>query len=243
MFNMKNKITKTIITLIIVIVAGAFGIQIFAPQWYVTAHTKYFVINSNNPSHILDSYLKARVVERTLPKDGLMSKKFFVSNGVRFGVPFTGTPTVTKIEGGAVAYVFGDGKAVYIFNKPFNLLGEVNSAFIAKIFSKKELSSDFEFKKTIYNFSTDDLTFRTSMKNAVRLDYGLLSKKGLFVKPGDPPYEITAFQNDNVRGFQISTKADRIRALVEISDVIDLAGINMTQDEIDSIINSISVVK
>lgn len=229
--------------MIIAIVAGAIAIQIFAPQWYVTAHTKYFVINSNNPSHILDSYLKARAVERILPKDGLTSKNFFVSNGIRFGAPFAGAPTVTKIEGGAVAYVFGDGKAVYIFNKPLNLLSVVNSAFLAKIFTKEELSSDFEFKKTIYNFSTDDLTFRTSVKNAVRLDYGLLSKKGLFVKPGDPPYEITVFQNDKLKGFQISTKADRIRALIEISDVIDIACINMTQGEIDAVINSISVVK
>lgn len=91
--------------------------------------------------------------------------------------------------------------------------------------------------------SPDDLTFKSTKKDAMALGTGLTLKYFNFTVPGPSPYQIIAFHSKKYQGIEFVGGNDLKNVVIESDDLPVIKLVNMTQEEIDTIINSIEIVK
>ena len=114
---------------------------------------------------------------------------------------------------------------------------------LSPIFGEQAMSSNYEFLKKIYNMTPDDLTFKSSAAEAVALGTGLSLKGGTWLATGPGEVSIVAFKSKKFEGIQWTSSENTKSVIINIDGVPSIRLAKMTQEEIDTVINSIEIVK
>ncbi len=203
-------------------------------------------------------YMYVRVKEKELPESSVELKNYITFSDIKVGVPFVGQPIVQDYSGGRV-YIFDKDQSILISNaKTTSLLDKIQSANqeypkygvdLSAMFDKKILGSDIEFKKAVYNVVPSDIKFFMGEKKLRTIEWSLETKVFLDVffkasgKPLDQPMNIVVFYGKKFSGLQYSSGSDIKTASIEIDGLPFLRLQNVTQAEIDAVINSIEIVE
>ncbi len=247
---------KKILKIIALIISGIVGIiivtgiiiYIFVPQWYLIAFTKQFIVHDKLLTNdYANTIMFTRVTERTVPESSLPIARYITENGVKIGVPFKTVPQIKDVPGGGRIYEFENKTYVFIMKDAIvNLLGQITNDKkndLSPIFGQQAMSSNFEFLKKIYNMTPDDLTFKSSSAEAVALGTGLSLKAGTSIATGPGKVSIVAFKSQKFKGIQWTSGDDIKSVVIHIDDIPSIRLAKMTQEEIDTVINSIEIVK
>ena len=238
-----KKLFKIILISLASLILLAYIVIFVIPQVYLVPITKYNSSKAKTPS----AYIMPQNIDLSKIKD--YANVYEINSlGIKFKSPWGNPVETIKKSENISTFKFDGDKSINIFfhGGGFGILNELkdNSYKVYQLFQKYEpesLQSEYIFFKNVYKSNPDKLTIFTS-KGKATLDCFRISYKYILISENA---RLGIFDNSKFRGFQTKLNLDSDSSIIDIFDNFNnwydmrVSGGNVTQDEINYIINSL----
>ncbi|MCR4263995.1 MAG: hypothetical protein NUV98_04745 [Candidatus Roizmanbacteria bacterium] len=232
-----------VIGFIFLVVGVGLAIRFFLPQIFVNFYKELNYSKSKTP------WLYAEPTMRSIkqPED-LSQYPHYSYYGIAFRVPWNNEPEVKNYEQ-STTLRFSDERVLIIHDPILSV--DIAAAMtsgeeadqVRELFGAEHFENDYKLKKLILSSTPDEITFLTSGKEATAKLVLVTLKNALLISESKTVYD---FHADNVVGFQYGDPGNDGGVVIDYYDrayspySLIISGKELTQEEVDLIISSIS---